>query len=71
MQGSNSYKPIACATYDQYEIWAMHKTLLHIKLKNREVKSIIKTLIVEDKVEYAILESGEKIRLDHILEVVS
>ncbi|KXX71722.1 Rho-binding antiterminator [Flammeovirga sp. SJP92] len=69
MSENKNYKPIACATYDQYEIWAMHGTLLHFQLKNREIEAKIKTLIVEEKVEYAVLDNTEKVRLDEIVEV--
>lgn len=69
MRGRDGYKPIACTTYDQYEIWAMHGTLLTFKLKGREMRAKIVTLIVEEKVEYAVLDNGEKLRLDFILEV--
>ncbi|WP_044213265.1 Rho-binding antiterminator [Flammeovirga sp. OC4] len=70
MSKNKNYQPIACATYDQYEIWAMHQTLLHFQLKEREVKAVIKTLVVEKKVEYAVLDNGEKVRLDEIVKVV-
>ncbi|NME66549.1 Rho-binding antiterminator [Flammeovirga aprica] len=69
MSENKKYKPIACATYDQYEIWAMHGTVLHFQLKDREVKAKIKTLTVVDKVEYAVLDNEDKVRLDEIVEV--
>ena len=70
MSENKKYKPIACATYDQYEIWAMHGTLLDFQLQEGQVKAKIKTLVVKDKVEYAVLDNGEEVRLDEIVKVV-
>ncbi|WP_139262952.1 hypothetical protein [Flammeovirga pacifica] len=67
---TDGYRPISCTTYDHYEIWAMRKTLLSITYNATTVITRIVTLTVTNGVEYAILENGEKIRLDNIDEVL-
>jgi len=68
---NTSYKPISCDTYDQLEIMAMRKTEVFIKYRIGSglyfvTRTIIKTIQTLEKVEYAILSSEEKIRLDYI-----
>ncbi|NLR91228.1 MULTISPECIES: hypothetical protein [Flammeovirga] len=62
----NSYRPISCTVYDHYEIWAMRGTLLAISYNNHSVQTKIHTLKVVDKVEYAVLDNGDTVRLDEI-----
>ncbi len=65
------YKPIDCNIYDEYErIAVQKKTILLMIMKDfavSEVEGKIKTLETKDKVEYMILESGQRFRLDEIV----
>lgn len=67
------YKRISCTDYDQFEIYAMRNTLLHIKYQDEEgqecqVQSRINSLQTRDKAEYLITEGELSIRLDRVLE---
>lgn len=57
--------------YDQYEIWAMHKTPLRVVSgvgeKRRASAGYIADLISEDSIEYMILSDQSKIRLDEVI----
>lgn len=69
-----AYNKIPCGVYDQFEIVAMRRTPVTVRYRNKQHQEfVIDTKIVDlkskDKVEYAILESGETIRLDWILQL--
>ena len=68
------YKRIACGLYDELEVLAMRHTLVHIKYRDEqsnqlEVDDVIINLKSIEKVEYAILKSGLKFRLDWIFQI--
>ncbi len=64
------YKRINCDFYDHFEIFASRKTWVYILLKDgSEFNTRIKTLETSNKEEFAILNSGRKIRLDVIEEL--
>lgn len=70
-ENNTDYKPIDCDIYDKYESIATRKKTIKLKVKNEmvttEIEGNIKTLETKNKVEYMILESGERIRLDDIV----
>ena len=68
------YTPINCHLYDQLEIYAMHRDILDISIRlvggeKRELSTRINDLYVRDGVEYVFLETGEEIRMDHLVSV--
>ncbi len=67
----SNYTPINCSVYDEYErIAVQRKTILLMVMDDMMITQIegkIKTLETKNKVEYMILESGERIRLDDIV----
>ncbi|WP_353956790.1 Rho-binding antiterminator [uncultured Pseudoalteromonas sp.] len=71
-----TYQPIACGDYDKYELWCMHKSLLHITLVSGELlEGKAETLkILNPDGEHLILatKKGEHaVRLDLIKKVVA
>jgi len=66
----SDYKRISCDFYDHFEIYASRKTWVSIVHKNGTVYNTrIKNLQTANKEEFAIIESGKRIRLDDILEL--
>lgn len=66
----SDYKRIACDFYDHFEIYASRQTWVNILLKDgQEFNTRIVTLQTANKEEFAIIESGRKIRLDEIHEL--
>ena len=67
----DKYKRISCDVYDQYErMGVQKKTILLTVMGDMMVTQIegkIKTLETKNKEEFMILESGERIRLDNII----
>jgi len=72
---TNSYKSIACALHDEYEIAIMHKKYLKIRWSDdageqRTAKVLPKDIQVEDRQEFLIADSQDhnelRIRLDKI-----
>lgn len=65
------YVPISCSFYDYLEEAATigNQNEIEYLLEDKVVvkQARLKTLVVKDKIEYAILDSGESIRLDRIL----
>ena len=66
------YNPISCEFFDQLNIAMQRKipsTVVYLKDEdNKEiVKGIVKTMEVIDGIEFLILDSKEKIRLDSVL----
>ena len=70
---TDSYKPIACSSHDEYEIAIMHKTHLNIKWVDhngvyRTDKVLPKDILVKDREEFLVANTGDKkelcIRLD-------
>ncbi|MEM9917522.1 MAG: hypothetical protein AAF990_05465 [Bacteroidota bacterium] len=67
------YQPIACGFYDELVRLASRKTHCRLHLKDasgseRQLLTSIKDIYSRQKVEYLLLENGEEIRLDHILQ---
>lgn len=67
------YTQIPCLFYDILEALATKSQLITILFKEegeeKNIKGIISTFQIEKKVEYLVLKSGEKIRLDALVEV--
>jgi len=70
------YNPISCEFFDQLNVAMQRKipsTVVYIKKEeNKEqtketAKGIVKTMEVIDGIEYLVLDSKEKIRLDSVL----
>lgn len=66
-----NYQPINCDFYDYLEIAAMRKTPVTIALDatlagQSHYQGLIQNLVVEDGIEYMILEGEQKVRLDAI-----
>lgn len=70
---NNEYSPISCTFYDLLEAFATKKqlvTLVFNEMKQEKmVQSVIVTFVIENKVEYLLLQSRQKIRLDSLIEV--
>lgn len=70
---NNEYTPIPCSYYDKLEAIATQKKKVNIQyLEKDEVKSavgIIADFIIENKVEYLVLATRQKVRLDRLVEV--
>jgi len=68
---AHPYVPINCSFYDYLEEAATHGQLATIEYREetavRKIKSRIKTLFIENKVEYMMLENGTSIRLDYLV----
>ena len=66
-------KNISCSLYEQLELFAMRKTELTFTLKLGAEESIVKGVLVdfkvEDKMEFGVLESGERILLTSIVAI--
>ncbi len=68
------YKRIPCGVYDQFELKAMRRSLVHIRYRDEasnhfEIDDTIMDLKSIDKVEYVLLKSGISIRLDWVLQL--
>ena len=68
------YQPIACGFYDELEAAATRKKQVYLHYFNdlRQLcqgPAVLQTFITRDQAEYAILASGEEIRLDHIIRL--
>jgi transcriptional antiterminator Rof (Rho-off) len=65
----NSYKPVDCSLYDRYELWAVQGKLLTINTLHGTHRGVIRTLEAISGEEWMVLQSDERIRLDHIASV--
>ncbi len=68
------YHPINCHFYDELELLAIRKKECEIIYQNDtgtpiSITSKIIDFKIEEKVEYMVLEGGEKIRLDYLISV--
>lgn len=68
------YQPIACGFYDELEAVATRRKQVYLHYFNdlRQLcqgTTTIKTFVTRDHAEYAVLASGEEIRLDHIIRL--
>ena len=66
------YNPISCEFFDQLNVAMQRKipsTVVYLKDEDTKetTKGIVKTMEVIDGIEYLILDSKEKIRLDSVL----
>lgn len=72
MDSTQQYIPINCSFYDYLEEAAtLHQIAVIDYYENGElvqIKSRIKTLFIEDKVEFMKLENGQSIRLDNLIK---
>jgi len=71
---ATDYQPIACGFYDELEALATRKKQVYLQYFNdlRQLcqgSTTLKTFITRDHAEYALLASGEEVRLDHIIRV--
>ncbi len=65
------YNPISCEFFDQLNVAMQRKipsTVVYLKDEDNKqtAKGIVKTMEVIDGIEYLILDSKEKIRLDSV-----
>ncbi|WP_223648976.1 hypothetical protein [Hymenobacter psoromatis] len=68
------YQPIACGFYDELEAAATRRKQVYLQYFNdlRQLcqgTTSIKTFVTREQAEYAVLASGEEIRLDHIIRI--
>jgi len=71
---ATDYQPIACGFYDELEALATRKKQVYIQYFNdlRQLcqgSTTFKTFVTRDHAEYAVLASGEEVRLDHIIRI--
>lgn len=71
---ATDYQPIACGFYDELEALATRKKQVYLQYFNdlRQLcqgSTTLKTFVTRDHAEYALLASGEEVRLDHIIRV--
>ncbi|MBM9502589.1 hypothetical protein JWG44_20245 [Leptospira sp. 201903071] len=74
----NVYVPVSCEFYDRLEELVIRKRKVSLEVsENPEVQSrkldnvMVLDLTSMNREEFAVLENGEKIRLDHILKIIS
>ena len=68
------YQPISCSFYDELELLAIRQKECEIIYRDgagtlQSTTTKIVDFKIEEKVEYMILENGEKIRLDFLISV--
>ncbi len=70
---NNEYTPISCAFYDILEALAIKgNQVLIVYLEEqvlKEVVGVISTFQIKNKVEFLVLASDQKIRLDALIEI--
>ena len=70
---SNDYEPIACATYDELGLRMMRSTRTRFTIKTpnttRTVIGSIEDIYSENSAEHIRLDTGDVVRLDHIVQV--
>lgn len=69
----SSYKPISCRTYDDLVLLSMHREEVEIQYRSdgniKTVHTTIRDIQTRDSVEYALLGTGEEVRLDELIRV--
>lgn len=68
------YRPIACSLVDELQLRAMRGRPVTIRYRGAgdattESRSVIRDVLSRDGAEYLVLDEGEDIRLDDLLEV--
>ncbi|MEN8176348.1 MAG: hypothetical protein ABFS23_11330 [Pseudomonadota bacterium] len=67
---SETYKPVSCGLYDELEAAATNKIEVSIYYKSengsKSIRARITDLRIQEGAEYAVLDTGEAIRLDRI-----
>lgn len=72
---SEPYRPIACALHDELQLRAMRRSLVSLRVRDdsgggqREVRDRVVDVRTREGAEFLVLESGEEIRLDRLMEV--
>ncbi|MES3630043.1 MAG: hypothetical protein PPP56_07735 [Longimonas sp.] len=70
---SRGYEPIACATYDELGLRMMRGTCTRFTIETpsttRAVTGRIEDIYSDDSAEYIRLDTGDVVRLDHIVQV--
>ena len=66
------YNPISCEFFDQLNVAMQRKipsTVVYLKNEEEKetIKGVVKTMEVVDGIEFMILDSKEKIRLDTVI----
>jgi Rho-binding antiterminator len=74
-EGMSDYTPIDCNLYDRYEAWATLRTPLIIEHRSDDgaattSKGRITDLRNEAGAEWCALDTGTRMRLDHIISVL-
>ena len=73
---SDEYKPISCDQHSQYELWIMRRQQIKLAWHEDDITRIARVMPVDVRadngVEYLYFEtgdaSGDRVRLDHIVE---
>lgn len=72
----NVYVPVSCDFYDRLEEFVLRKRKVSLEVSEppesppRKVENVrILDLVSMNREEFAVLEDGEKIRLDYILKI--
>ena len=70
----SKYTPISCSFYDELEALATLRKSCLIQYRDAQGElqhqnAIIKDFFIRDKVEYMLLDNGDTIRLDYLVEV--
>ena len=67
---AEEYTPISCSFYDRLEEAATIKKEVELQFalngQRQKISTVIKNLLIRDKVEYMLLADGKEIRLDSI-----
>ena len=68
------YHPVACGFYDELEALATRKKQVYLQYFSdlrelRQGPATFKTFVTREGAEYAVLASGEEVRLDRIIRV--
>jgi len=74
---TSDYKPIACGTYDELELMAMHRAEVVLIYRDesgaeQQLSGRVVDTAIHDHAEFLVLESGverQEFRLDRILDI--
>ena len=74
MNPSKKYEPISCAFYDELELLALRGRSVPIRYvteseQESTIEAIIETFETVQSEEFMVLDNGQRIRLDRLIEV--
>ena len=69
-----AYQPVACGFYDRLEVFALRRTPVEVVYRDAEgetqaVQTHLADVFARGKEEYALLGTGEAVRLDRLVSV--